>query len=128
MSRTLLRSTTALLLLGLAGTAFADQARFDGLANLPFEKNRPTAQTAATLKDELLFQRASQTYLWAMPLINTLGMKVGAEEAFGTGYNIMPIWSRAGHLAGLQAHRERAAPSCRGRRTPCHRSGLSSAW
>jgi hypothetical protein len=42
----------------------------------------------------LLFQRATQTYLWAMPLINTLGMKVGAEEAFGTGYNVMPIWTK----------------------------------
>ncbi len=29
-----------------------------------------------------------------MPLINTLGMKVGAEEAFGTGYNVMPIWTK----------------------------------
>ena len=29
-----------------------------------------------------------------MPLINTLGMKVGAEEKFGTGYNAMTIWSK----------------------------------
>jgi hypothetical protein len=29
-----------------------------------------------------------------MPLINTLGMKVGAEEGFGTGYNVMPIWMK----------------------------------
>lgn len=96
MSRTFLRSTTALLCLtvGLTGEALAEPTRFDGLANLPFEKNRPTAQTAATLKDELLFQRATQTYLWALPLINTLGMKVGAEEHFGTGYNIMPIWTK----------------------------------
>ena len=71
-----------------------NQSRFDALADLPFEKNRPTAATAATLKDELTFQRATQTYLWAMPLINTLGMKVGAEEAFGTGYNVMPIWTK----------------------------------
>jgi hypothetical protein len=68
--------------------------RFDELSNLPFDQNRPTEETAQTLKDELLFQRATQTYLWAMPLINTLGMKVGAEEAFGTGYNIMPIWTK----------------------------------
>jgi hypothetical protein len=64
-------------------------SRFDALADLPFEKNRPTAATAQTLKDELIFQRATQTYFWAMPLINTLGMKVGAKEAFGTGYNVM---------------------------------------
>jgi hypothetical protein len=44
----------------------SDATRFDGLANLPFENNRPTAATARTLKDELLFQRATQTYLWAL--------------------------------------------------------------
>lgn len=94
MSRAFFHSTTALLLFSLNGAAFAEQSRFDGLADLPFEQNRPTAQTADTLKDELLFQRATQTYLWAMPLLNTLGMKVGAEEAFGTGYNVMPIWMK----------------------------------
>ena len=75
-------------------TADGQSGRFDALANLPFEQGRPTKKTAQALKDELLFQRAAQTYLWAMPLINTLGMKVGAEDAFGTGYNVMPIWMK----------------------------------
>jgi hypothetical protein len=77
-----------------SGMAHAQSGRFDELSNLLFEQNRPTKETARTLKDELLFQRATQTYLWAMPLINTLGMKVGAEGAFGTGYNVMPIWTK----------------------------------
>jgi hypothetical protein len=63
-----------------------------GRANLPFAQGRPTAETAQTLRDELLFQRATQTYLWALPLINTLGMQVGSEKAFGAGYNVLPIW------------------------------------
>ena len=66
-----------------------NQSRFDALANLPFEKNRPTAATAQTLKDELIFQRATQTYLWAMPLINTMGMKTGSEKQFSAGYNVV---------------------------------------
>jgi hypothetical protein len=33
--------------------------RFDELANLPFTENRPTKETAQTLRDELLFQRAT---------------------------------------------------------------------
>ena len=70
------------------------QSRFDELANLPFSENRPTAETAKTLHDELLFQRATQTYLWALPLINTLGMKVGSEKQFGAGYNVLPIWKK----------------------------------
>ena len=68
--------------------------RFDKLANLPFAEGRPTKETAQTLRDELLFQRATQTYLWAMPLINMLGMQVGSEKTFGAGYNVLPIWKQ----------------------------------
>jgi len=69
-------------------------SRFDELAQLPFQENRPTRQTAQALRDELLFERATQTYLWAMPLINTLGMQVGSEKTFGAGYNVLPIWKK----------------------------------
>ena len=74
--------------------ALAETSRFDDLANLPFAENRPTKATAQTLRDEILFQRATQTYLWAMPLINTLGMKDGSEQAFGAGYNVLPVWKK----------------------------------
>jgi hypothetical protein len=67
---------------------------FDKLANLPFAENRPTKETAQALRDELLFQRATQAYLWAMPLVNTLGMKNGSEKVFGSGYNVLPIWKK----------------------------------
>ena len=80
------------LLLGINIQTVQAQSRFDELANLPFSENRPTAETAKTLSDELLFQRATQTYLWALPLINTLGMKYGSEKVFGAGYNVLPIW------------------------------------
>jgi hypothetical protein len=67
---------------------------FNGLARLPISQGRPTAETSQILTDELLFQRATQTYLWALPLINTLGMKTGSEKQFGAGYNVLPIWKR----------------------------------
>jgi len=72
----------------------ADPARFESLGSLPFVENRPTPETARTLRDELLFQRATQAYLWALPLINTLGMKVGSEKTFGAGYDVLPVWKR----------------------------------
>jgi hypothetical protein len=72
----------------------AQISRYNELANLPFVNNRPTPETARILSDELLFQRATQTYLWALPLINTLGMKVGSEKTFGAGYNVLPIWKK----------------------------------
>ena len=86
----------ALALFGaiLAAPVRAQTSRFDELANLPFAENRPTVETAQTLRDELLFQRATQAYLWALPLLNTLGMQVGSERAFGDGYHVLPIWKR----------------------------------
>jgi hypothetical protein len=79
---------------GVATPALAQETSFDKLANLPFAEGRPTKETAQTLRDELLFQRATQIYLWAMPLINTLGMQVGSEKTFGAGYNVLPIWKQ----------------------------------
>ncbi len=87
-------AATALLLATLAttGSVHAQTTRFEALADLPFEQNRPTPETAKTFMDELAFQQATQAYLWAMPLVNTLGMKFGSEEVFGAGYNILPVW------------------------------------
>jgi len=76
------------------GVASAQLTRFKELSSLPFAENRPTPETAQTLRDELLFQRATQTYLWALPLVNTLGMKVGSEKVFGAGYNVLPVWKK----------------------------------
>jgi hypothetical protein len=39
---------------------------------------------------ELLFQRASQVYLWGLPVINPFGMKERSEAKFGAGYNVLP--------------------------------------
>ncbi len=72
----------------LAAPAVAQENRFDALADLPFVEGRPTGATAASLRRELTFEGATQAYLWALPLINTLGMKFGSEAAFGAGYNI----------------------------------------
>ena len=77
-----------------AQSAQAQISRYDELANLPFVNNRPTPETAKILSNELMFQRATQTYLWAVPLINTLGMKVGSEKTFGAGYNVLSIWKK----------------------------------
>jgi hypothetical protein len=75
-------------------SAAPQTGRFDELANSPMVENRPTSQTSRLLRDELLFQRATQTYLWALPLINTLGMKFGSEEKFGAGYHVLPVWKK----------------------------------
>jgi len=78
----------------LAGNAHGQVNRYDALADSAIAENRPTPETAKLLREELLFQRAAQTYLWALPLINTLGMKVGSEKTFGAGYNVLPVWKK----------------------------------
>jgi len=78
----------------LVTPSFAQAGRYDALANSAMVENRPTPATSKLLKDELLFQRATQTYLWALPLINTLGMKIGSEKTFGAGYNVLPVWKK----------------------------------
>jgi len=92
--KTVIRFAAAFLLATSSGLslAHAQTSRYDALANSAMVENRPTPETAKLLKDELLFQRATQTYLWALPLINTLGMKVGSEKQFGAGYNSLPVW------------------------------------
>jgi hypothetical protein len=72
--------------------ALAYAESFERLADSAMHEGRPTAETSKLLKEELLFQRATQAYLWAMPLINTMGMKTGSEKVFGAGYNVLPIW------------------------------------
>ena len=44
------------------------------------------------LKQELLFERGVQAYLWALPALNMYGMKEGSEKVFGKGYNVLPIF------------------------------------
>ncbi|MFN4895290.1 MAG: DUF1254 domain-containing protein [Pseudomonadota bacterium] len=85
---------TAIACAIIASEAKAQTSRFDELANASFTENRPGNEVAQILRDELLFQRATQTYLWALPLINTLGMKTGSESTFGAGYNVLPIWKK----------------------------------
>jgi hypothetical protein len=85
-------AVAVVLMHGVAGAA--EPARFEALSSLPFSENRPTPETAHALRDELLFQRATQAYLWALPLINTLGMKVGSEKVFGAGYDVLPVWKK----------------------------------
>jgi hypothetical protein len=47
-----------------------------------------------TLRHELIFQRATQSYLWALPILNMYAMKEGSEAKFGKGYHVLPIWKK----------------------------------
>ena len=67
-------------------------AHHDTLATLPFDQGYVRRNDAAALLDELFFQRAVQTYLWALPALNMFAMKEGAVQAFGAGYQVLPVF------------------------------------
>jgi hypothetical protein len=83
---------TGLVAIVLAQSATAQTSRYEGLASIPYKKGYFDKSGSDALLDELLFQRAVQTYLWAMPALNMYGMKEGSERTFGKGYNILPIF------------------------------------
>jgi hypothetical protein len=70
----------------------AQEARYDAFANASFTQSFFAKDTIPTLKNELIFERAVQGYLWAAPALNVYGMKEGLEKVFGKGYNVLPIF------------------------------------
>ncbi|MGO4782123.1 hypothetical protein AB4084_42205, partial [Lysobacter sp. 2RAB21] len=62
------------------------------LSSLALSEGYLSKAVTAKLMDELLFQRAVQSYLWAQPALNIFAMKEGSEKLFGKGYNVLPVW------------------------------------
>jgi hypothetical protein len=69
-------------------------SHYDRLADQPYIESYPLKVDISVLKQELLFERAVQAYLWALPALNMYGMKEGSEKVFGKGYNILPIFKQ----------------------------------
>src|SRR5271170_8398093 len=65
---------------------------YDKLADQPYIESYPLKADISLLKQELLFERGVQAYLWALPALNMYGMKEGSEKVFGKGYNVLPIF------------------------------------
>jgi hypothetical protein len=64
------------------------------IGELEFSQDYATKDTLAAAKDELFFQQAVQSYLWALPALSVFAMKEGSEAKFGKGYNVLPIWKK----------------------------------
>ncbi len=76
------------------GTTTDAVSHAESVARLPFEADYPTPETTWTLDDELFYQRAVQTYLWALPAVNMFAMKEGQARTFGEGYEVMAIFEQ----------------------------------
>ncbi|NKY48456.1 DUF1254 domain-containing protein [Nocardia cerradoensis] len=66
--------------------------RYEDLAGAGFEGGFATDDTVRILRDELVFQRAVQAYLWSLPAVNIWAMKEASERQFGGGYHVLPVW------------------------------------
>jgi hypothetical protein len=72
--------------------ALGQNSHYDQFANTPFKDGYPSKDSVAEFKDELLFERGIQAYLWALPALNMYAMKEGSEKVFGGAYNVLPIF------------------------------------
>jgi hypothetical protein len=82
----------SLCLTGCNQTPKLPPSHYDTLADEPYIEGYPLKADLGTLRQELLFERGVQAYLWALPALNMYGMKEGSEKVFGKGYNILPIF------------------------------------
>src|SRR6185369_10728272 len=73
-------------------TSNSSQSHYDKLSSIPYVVSYPSKDDISSLKKELLFERASQAYLWALPALNMYAMKEGSEKVFGKGYNVLPVF------------------------------------
>ena len=82
---------TSLMLAGMPGRVGA-QENIPPLMKQNNNGNWMSDADATKLIDELYYQRAIHAYMTMLPALNTIGMRDGSEEAFGAGYNVLPIW------------------------------------
>jgi len=84
-------------------------------------------RTSRLLKDELLFQRATQVYLWARPLVNALGMKARSEKGLGSKPPSVVVHISSIPIATGSTGSPTARPQSRRRLLLLHRSSRAIA-
>ncbi|EHK65467.1 DUF1254 domain-containing protein [Achromobacter arsenitoxydans] len=94
MSATPKFSLAAMSLLALLawGPAGAQEKAASPLVQQINNGNWLAQEEAERLRDELYYQRAVHAYMTMLPALNVIGMRDGSEQAFGAGYNVLPIW------------------------------------
>ncbi|CAN7326478.1 hypothetical protein LJR231_001776 [Phyllobacterium sp. LjRoot231] len=136
MRSTLLHSLMAAavaLAFSIASPPAQAQSHYDDFATMPFEDGYIAKANDPKLLEELFFERAVQTYLWALPALNMYGMKEGSEKVFGKGYNVLPIFKQraqcqdADHDAELGRHLRAGLSRLERRRSNGHRSATGYA-
>jgi len=96
MLKSKLRATSAFALIAALaltpGPIFAQEKKLPPLLEQINKGNWLPQAEAESLRDEMYFQNAVQSYILTLPILNTIGLRDGSEAAFGAGYNVLPIW------------------------------------
>jgi hypothetical protein len=87
----LLTGFALLIIAFVPSTVLAQEVKSPMLEHL-YNGNWPGEEEAQELRDELFYNQAIQAYMTMLPALNTIGLRDGSEEAFGSGYNVLPIW------------------------------------
>ncbi len=70
-----------------ATSAFAQMETKDTrIGKLVFEKGYPSEKTVAKLYDEMDFQRATQAYIWALPIVSMANMEQTYQSSLGAKF------------------------------------------
>ena len=88
-----MKKLTLMLILSVlvASTGFAQENDSPMVKHL-YNGNWPSEEEGQQLRDELYYNQAIQAYTTMLPALNTIGMRDGSHTAFGSGYNVLPIW------------------------------------
>ncbi|MGB5467770.1 MAG: DUF1254 domain-containing protein, partial [Sedimenticolaceae bacterium] len=91
------QSLIKLALGGILATSLMMPTWADKLPTDPIGGKPPAGTSASfknfdTFKDQVLYQRAFETVLWSVPMVNKLGLRRGTL-AIGGGDNVVLAWS-----------------------------------
>jgi hypothetical protein len=88
-----MKKLTLMLILSVlvASTGFAQENDSPMVKHL-YNGNWPSEKEGQQLRDELFYNQAIQAYATMLPAMNTIGMRDGSHKAFGSGYNVLPVW------------------------------------
>src|SRR5215468_10245754 len=92
MTRTPLSVLGIATVLAMGNTTWAQDQSAPPLVKQLNNGNWLPQNEAEALRDELFYQRAVHAYMSMLPALNVIGIRDGSEAAFGTGYNVLPIW------------------------------------
>jgi hypothetical protein len=88
----IITSTSVAALLALSPAAMAQESGAALLSGLDIREGYPSEATSQKLYDELQFQQATLSYLWAEPAMSLYSIRKALTETFDASPTTVPVW------------------------------------